>query len=153
MRLPDARQIFAVTAAASALMMTAACGSDSGEAAEPTGTTQSSTPAGSTDGSSSVSGDYADGTYEGTGDYINPGGVSSVDVTLTLSGGTVESVDVQPGAQGESLMYQQKFISGIADEVVGKSLDEISVSKVSGSSLTSQGFNKALEQIKAEASA
>jgi hypothetical protein len=45
------------------------------------------------------------------------------------------------------------FIGGIADEVVGKDIDEISVSRVAGSSLTSGGFNDAIEQIKAEAAA
>ena len=38
-------------------------------------------------------------------------------------------------------------------EVVGKSIDEISVSRVAGSSLTSGGFNHAIETIKAEAAA
>ena len=48
--------------------------------------------------------------------------------------------------------YQQ-FIAGIDQEVVGKSLNDIEVTKVSGSSLTSGGFNEALAQIKSEAAA
>jgi len=152
MRLPKTRELFAVTAATSALLMTVACGSDS----EPTTddpTTTSAAPSTDTSDTGEASGDYADGTYEGSGSYANPGGVSEVDVTITLADGKVSDVEVEPGASGTSLQYQQKFISGIADEVVGKSLDEISVSKVSGSSLTSQGFNQALEQIKADAQA
>ena len=37
------------------------------------------------------------------------------------------------------------------DVVVGQDIDEISVSRVAGSSLTSGGFNRAIEEIKAEA--
>ena len=35
--------------------------------------------------------------------------------------------------------------------MVGKKLDEIKVSKVAGSSLTSGGFNQAVEEIKTQA--
>lgn len=149
MRLPNTRQVFAAAAATSALLMTAACGGGSDPAGEPTAPSSAAT-GGATSGSST--GTYADGTYEASASYPNPGGVSSVDVTLTLAGGKVSDVEVKPGAQGTSLQYQEKFISGIAGEVVGKSLDELDVSKVSGSSLTSQGFNAALEEIKSKAS-
>ena len=51
----------------------------------------------------------------------------------------------------ESKHYQGQFVEGISAVVVGKSLDELNVGIVSGSSLTSGGFNAALELIKAEA--
>lgn len=147
MRLPQARQFFAASAAVSALLMTAACGSDAEPATDGTPSATASEPA----TAGATTGDVADGTYDGSGSYANPGGVSEVHVTMTIAAGKVSDVKVEPGATGTSLQYQQKFISGIAAEVVGKSLDEIKVSKVSGSSLTSQGFNQALDQIKAEA--
>ena len=53
----------------------------------------------------------------------------------------------------ESEEYQAKFIGGIAEAVVGQDIDEISVSRVAGSSLTSGGFNQAIEAIKADAAA
>jgi hypothetical protein len=53
----------------------------------------------------------------------------------------------------ESQDYQSQFIGGIADAVVGKDIDQISVSRVAGSSLTSGGFNDAIETIKSEAAA
>lgn len=148
MRLPSARKFFAASAAASALLMTAACGSDAEPATDSTTSSTATEPA-----TSATSGEVNDGTYEGAGSYANPGGVSEVHVTMKIADGKVSEVEVEPGATGTSLQYQQKFISGIAAEVVGKSLDEIKVSKVSGSSLTSQGFNQALDQIKAEATA
>ena len=47
--------------------------------------------------------------------------------------------------------FQGEFAGGIAGQIVGKNIDELNVSKVAGSSLTSGGFNQALEKIKAEA--
>ncbi|MDF2667170.1 MAG: uncharacterized protein K0R81_3020 [Microbacterium sp.] len=114
--------------------------------------TSSATTDGST--SSSASGTYKDGTYEATGQYATPESVETVDVTLTLAGDTITDVTVTGDPQAaESKEYQSKFIGGIKSEVVGKKLDEISVSKVAGSSLTSGGFNKAVDTIKTEAKA
>ncbi|WZH35884.1 MAG: hypothetical protein PIR02_14055 [Microbacterium enclense] len=105
-------------------------------------------------GGSSASGTYKDGTYEATGQYATPESVETVDVTLTVAGDTVTDVTVTGDPQAaESRRYQSEFIGGIKDEVVGKKLDEISVSKVAGSSLTSGGFNKAVDTIKTEAKA
>jgi uncharacterized protein with FMN-binding domain len=114
--------------------------------------TSSATTDGST--SSSTSGTYKDGTYEATGQYATPESVETVDVTLILAGDTITDVTVTGDPQAaESKEYQSKFIGGIKSEVVGKKLDEISVSKVAGSSLTSGGFNKAVDTIKTEAKA
>lgn len=98
-------------------------------------------------------GTYADGEYTGTGSYIPPSNKQEeVTVTMTLSGGTVTAVEVSPsGNNPTSKRYQAEFTDGIQKEVVGKPIDSLDVGKVAGSSLTSQGFNKALEQIKAEA--
>ncbi|MDU0346690.1 hypothetical protein RWH44_13385 [Microbacterium sp. KSW2-29] len=120
----------------------------------------SSTPSASAEASaatgsgSSSTGTYTDGTYEATGQYATPESVETIDVTLTIAGDTVTAVEVTGDPQAaESKRYQSEFIGGIQDEVVGKKLDEISVSKVAGSSLTSGGFNKAVDAIKTEAKA
>lgn len=103
---------------------------------------------------SSATGSYADGTYTAEGSYQTPESVETIEVTLALAGGLIESVEVVGDPQAaESERYQSEFIGGISDEVVGKSVDEISVSRVAGSSLTSGGFNDALEAIKTEAAA
>jgi uncharacterized protein with FMN-binding domain len=97
-------------------------------------------------------GAYTDGTYEASGDYQAPSGTESVDVTVTLEGGVITDVAVVGNAtDSEAKVHQGEFIDGIAGVVVGKPIDEIQVSKVSGSSLTSGGFNKAIDEIKAEA--
>ena len=53
--------------------------------------------------------------------------------------------------EGNQKKFQTQFAGGIAEEILGKDIDELSVSRVAGSSLTSSGFNDALEAIKAEA--
>ncbi|MGW9158681.1 MULTISPECIES: FMN-binding protein [unclassified Microbacterium] len=121
----------------------------------------SSNDAGSTPdaGSSESSGGdstatYEDGTYTADGSYQTPETVEQISVTLTLADGVVTDVEVTGDPQApETEQYQGQFIDGIADEVEGKSIDELNVSRVAGSSLTSGGFNDAVESIKEQAAA
>ncbi|MFE4834195.1 hypothetical protein ACFRAU_05885 [Arthrobacter sp. NPDC056691] len=95
---------------------------------------------------------YKDGTYSADGNYKSPNGTETVGVQLTLANGTVSAVEItEHPSNPNTRKFQGQFASGIADQVVGKSLDEINVSKVAGSSLTSGGFNQAVEAIKAQA--
>lgn len=97
---------------------------------------------------------YKDGTYSATGNYISPNGDEKVGVTVTLKNSIVETVAIQTfGSNDEAKQYQASFKSGISDVVVGKNVNDISVSRVASSSLTSTGFNRALETIKSEAKA
>ena len=105
-------------------------------------------------GSSGGGGTYADGTYTADGAYQTPESVEQISVTVTLENDIITAVEVVGDPQkSESEEYQGEFIGGISDVVVGKDIDEISVSRVAGSSLTSGGFNQAIETIKAEAAA
>lgn len=98
--------------------------------------------------------DYKDGTYHATGEYTSPGGQESVDVELTLANEKITDVTVTPHpASGTSVQYQTEFADNFKPMVVGKSIDEVKLSRVAGSSLTSTGFNDALDQIKADAAA
>ncbi|WP_312676624.1 FMN-binding protein [Microbacterium sp.] len=107
---------------------------------------------GSADGASD--GAYADGTYTADGSYATPESVETITVTVTLENDVITAVEVTGNpTKRESEQYQSKFIGGIFAEVVGKNIDEISVSRVAGSSLTSGGFNEAIDAIKAEAAA
>ena len=133
--LDAARAASAAALAAAALSALAACSSDS--AAGGTGATAAAD---------------ASGTWTETGDYQTPGGQESVEVTLTAEDGTVTAVKVTgSGGSPNSQQYQAAFISGIAAEVVGKPLNGLEVGAVSGSSLTGQGFNAAVEKIRADA--
>lgn len=114
--------------------------------------TQSSTS--STDSTTPTDTDasYKNGTYSADGSYRSPGGNEKIGVTLTISDEVITSVSIDAYAtDGDAKQYQALFKEGISEEVVGKKVSEVRVSRVSGSSLTSTGFNNALEAIKSEA--
>lgn len=123
------------------------------------GTTDSTSGTDSTTGSESSSGadassSYADGTYTAEGSYQTPESVERISVTLTLADGVVTDVEVTGDPQArETEQYQGAFIDGISEEVEGKALDDLNVSRVAGSSLTSGGFNAAVDDIKEQAAA
>lgn len=104
------------------------------------------------DTSADTSAEYADGTYTATGDYISPAGPSQVTVEITIQNDSVANVIVTPlSTDATAKGFQTQFANGIADVIVGRDIDTLQVSRVGGSSLTSGGFNDALEKIKAEA--
>ena len=145
----------AALTAAAGIALLAGCAPAASEAEEP-GTadpgSSGSSDTGSTGGSGSGSGSYADGTYTAEGSYATPESVEQISVTVTLEGDVITAVEVTGDPQKrESEQYQGQFIGGIADVVVGQDIDEIQVSRVAGSSLTSNGFNEAIETIKSEA--
>ncbi|MCC2660143.1 MAG: hypothetical protein K0R37_917 [Arthrobacter sp.] len=120
--------------------------------AQQTPSTTSETPAAGSSALASAGGGYKDGTYSAEGNYKSPNGTETVGVQLTLANGTVSAVEVTPHPSNPNTKkFQGQFAGGIAEQIVGKSLDEIKVSKVAGSSLTSGGFNQAVEDIKTQA--
>ena len=142
MTTPARRHLLAVAAGLS-LIGTAGCAADDAQAPAPA----AKTPA--------PSGTYADGQYSGSGSYIPPSGkAEQVDVDVTLADGVVTALTVETsGISPQSARYQQEFKDNIQDQVVGRNIDELDVRKVAGSSLTSQGFNQALDRIRSEAAA
>ncbi|MCX6734789.1 MAG: hypothetical protein NTZ25_02650 [Candidatus Peregrinibacteria bacterium] len=100
----------------------------------------------------SVTTKYKDGTYTKVGSYQSPGGTDSITVTVTVKNDVVESVSLVNGAiSGTSQYYENLFIDGVSAQVVGKKLDSVSVGKVNGASLTGNGFNNAVAQIRTTA--
>ncbi len=107
-----------------------------------------------TETTSTAASTYRNGTYRDTGAYRSPGGSQKVNVELILVGDVVSGVVVTEAAvDDQSSEFQEMFIGGIKAQVVGKPLDEVDVSRGSGASLTSKGFNDALDKIKAQAKA
>ena len=95
---------------------------------------------------------YADGSYTATGSYSTPGGSENVTVTVTLADDVITGVTATGSARGgTSAQYQSQFLANYERQVVGKSIDEVSLSRVSGSSLTSRGFNAAINEIRRNA--
>ncbi len=112
----------------------------------------SSPTASGTNGSSTST--YTDGTYHEDGSYLSPAGQQTVTVKVTLTGDRITAVTVTPRATDPTAKeYQAMFVQGISGLVIGKDIDQLSVSRVAGSSLTSGGFNKAIDAIKTDAKA
>ncbi|MFI2563284.1 hypothetical protein [Paenarthrobacter sp. NPDC018779] len=117
------------------------------------GQESTTSPSASSAASSGTTGStYKDGTYSADGTYTSPNGQETVGVELTLAGDKVSAVNITTHPSNPNTRkFQGEFASGIAAQIVGKDIDELNVSKVAGSSLTSGGFNDAVQQIKSQA--
>ncbi|MCU1551963.1 MAG: hypothetical protein JWR36_2523 [Glaciihabitans sp.] len=125
----------------------ALAGCSSAAADDGSGTTAQSQT--TTSGSSAT---YKDGSYTEQGQYSSPGGQETISVKLTLKSNVVTAVTVTTvKADPTATSYEQLFEAGISKVVVGQKLNSLNVSRVGGSSLTSQGFNAAVAAIKADA--
>lgn len=149
----DTHKILGAAAAVGAVLLASGCGGSSSDSASTTSTTAAS--ATTTASAATTAGAYKAGTYDAEGKYTNPAGPAQVGVEVTIDGaGTVSAVKVTPEATGgNSLQFQTQFANGISSEVVGKKIDSLQVTKVSGSSLTGNGFNAAIQEIITEAKA
>ncbi len=97
---------------------------------------------------------YKDGTYNTIGSYRSPAGTDTFGLTITIKDDKVVSTSFDIQAKPEaSKRYQQGFAEEYRTQVVGKSVDSINLSIVSGASLTTKSFMDALVTIKAEAKA
>jgi predicted small lipoprotein YifL len=96
---------------------------------------------------------YKDGSYLVFSEYKTPAGLEKLGVNITLTDGKVEAMNMDIKSDNEvSQKFRTLFAEGISELVIGKPIDEIGGFKVvNGSSLTSQGFNMALEKVKADA--
>jgi uncharacterized protein with FMN-binding domain len=140
----------AIGGAASAAALLPLAGCSSGDNSQPTSSSAEPSPsqAAGSDGT-----EYEDGTYTARGVY--GGAPSYITVTVTVSGDTIADVNVEPMPENNdtSRDYQERFAAAIPDEVLGKSLDEVEVGKLAGSSGTPNGFNAAIDSIREQASA
>ncbi len=87
--------------------------------------------------------------------YLTPARTShAMSVSLTIENGIVtdSTIAYDGKSDGFSNPSQEKFDSLYKTEVIGKSLSDISLSRVGGASLTSQAFNDAVAQIAAQQS-
>ena len=99
-------------------------------------------------------GSYKDGSYTAKGGYFTPGGRGSIALNVTIKANIITDVSIEMGAAGgDSIQYQDAFGASYKDSVVSKNVNDVSLSRVAGASLTSDGFNTVLEQIKSDAKA
>lgn len=115
----------------------------------PSSTTTTSSPNNTTPSTSGTA--YKNGSFSANGNYRTPGGTETISVSVTLKDDVITSVSVTGNGRGDSAEYQSMFKSGVSSLTVGKDIDDVKLSRVSGSSLTSTGFNSALDTIKTEA--
>jgi uncharacterized protein with FMN-binding domain len=116
----------------------------------PTDTTATTTDTDTTTNSSG----FKDGTYSATGDYSTPEGTENIKVNVTLKDGVVTDTSAVASMKSrDSKEYAGQFVANYKPLVVGKNIASIKLSRVSGSSLTSQGFNDAIDQIETQAKA
>jgi cytoskeletal protein RodZ len=135
----------ATTSAASTEAATEATASAAAEA------TQAATSAAPAAANTST---YQDGTYTATGTYTSPGGTEEVTITLTIADDVITAATAEGGAtRPPSSQYQGEFVDNFAALIIGKDIADVSLDKVAGSSLTSGGFNAAVETIKTDAQA
>ena len=145
------RTAIATFAGLAAVVTLAGCSSaaaDTTSSSDGSGTSSSQSSTTTTDDSTT----YKDGTYTEQGQYSSPGGQEIISVKLTLKSNVVTAVTVSTvKADPTATSYEQLFEAGISKVVVGKKINSLTVSRVGGSSLTSQGFNSAVTAIKADA--
>lgn len=97
---------------------------------------------------------YYDGTYSSSARYSVPGSTESIGVTVVLANGIISDVSIsQNPTNGTSATYQSRFASGYKSHVVGQSIKSLSLGRVSGASLTPNGFNSAISSISSKAAA
>lgn len=103
----------------------------------------------------STSSEYKDGTYTASTSYTAPQNhTNKIDVSLTIASGKVSAVTVTGTANDdESEQYIDGFENGIESAIIGKDVSSLSVSRVSGASLTSRAFNNVLDTIRSDAAA
>lgn len=96
--------------------------------------------------------EYEDGTYTAKGYY--GGAPSYMTFTVTLDDSVITDVDseLMPDNNDTSRDYQEKFAAALPDEVVGRSVDEVEIGILAGSSSCGDGFNDALAKIREQAS-
>jgi uncharacterized protein with FMN-binding domain len=151
MRPSVRKSVFAGIAGLSLAGTVAGC-APAGAGTSSPGTSGAASPSGGSSSLASSGSVYQDGTYSADGTYVSPNGTETVGVELTLASGKVTAVNItQHPSNPNTRKFQGEFAGGIAAQIVGKNIDELNVSKVAGSSLTSGGFNQAVEKIKAEA--
>ena len=146
---------YAISAFAGVSLVGALAGCSS-TAAPATTTSDASSPTVPSASASASSGtaSYKDGKYSADGTYQSPAGVGRITVNVTLASGVVTAITTNGHATDPTAKsYQADFDAGIAGNVVGKKIDSLNVTNVSGSSLTSHGFDIAVKAIEAKASA
>jgi len=92
---------------------------------------------------------YKNGSYNVTATYNSPAGAETFGLQIELANNIITSAVMTPMATNPiSKQLQDGFEKAYKTLVVGKSIDDVKLDKVSGASLTTKGFNDGIEKIK-----
>lgn len=80
--------------------------------------------------------------------YSVPNSTQSLGVTITLQNNIVISVSTTHSYGGKSKKYQQNFENNYKSQVIGKNINNLNLSRVSGASLTTNAFNQAIRSFR-----
>lgn len=95
---------------------------------------------------------YVDGTYTADASYFTPRNTKhDIAVSLTLADNVVVAADVSYDGGDPKNGNHERFEAAFAAEVIGVALDDVSLSRTGGASLTSEAFNEAVASIKQSA--
>ncbi|HYD03922.1 MAG TPA: hypothetical protein VEC16_06520 [Alphaproteobacteria bacterium] len=94
----------------------------------------------------------ADGTYVENVNYMSPGGMDTIEITVVVENDIVTDAEIKPVvADPKSQTFIAKVNAALPDLVIGKKITELDLpEQISGSSLTSAAFAKQIEDIIAE---
>ena len=91
------------------------------------------------------------GSFSGEASYSTGRQVHELDVTLTLENDIVVAADIAYDGAGEPpTATLKRFDDAYESEVIGKDIDTISLSRVGGASWTSDAYNEAIAEIRAQ---
>jgi len=91
--------------------------------------------------------------YQASGQYTSPAGQETVNVKLGIdTNNVIETADLSSNSQMMmSQRFQGMFFSAVKPQILGKKISEVGAfDRLNGSSLTSGGFNQAIQNIQAQ---
>lgn len=113
----------------------------------------SNTTSSDTSNATTTTSSYKDGTYTANATYMVPRGSNGITLQVTIKDGVVTAVDTNHDySDRESGMYINSFDQSITGKVVGKAITSLTnLSRVGGASLTTYGFDEAIQTVVAQA--
>jgi hypothetical protein len=96
---------------------------------------------------------FRNGAYTTEASYFTPARTRhDMDITLTVADGVVTDASITYDGGAPETGHHRRFDSAYRDAVIGVPLDEVSLARVGGASLTSEAFNEAVDTIQQQAS-
>jgi hypothetical protein len=95
---------------------------------------------------------FTDGTYSEKVSYLAPNQKTySLDISMSVANDVISTVGITYSSEAEKDPNVKNFDKAYKTLVVGKKLNDVSLSRVGGASLTTNAFNEAIAAIKTEA--